>query len=81
MVIHSSILAREIPGQRSLAGYSPRGRKESDTSETTEHACMQVQRCPSPIRRSTRMEIKHLTALDQSLHFRPGSSPKSTAAH
>ena len=40
MVTHSTILAGEIPGQRSLAGYSPRGRKESDTSETTEHrAC------------------------------------------
>ena len=33
---HSSILAWRIPhGQRSLAGYSPWGRKESDT---TEHA-------------------------------------------
>ena len=29
---HSSILAWEIP-QRSLAGYSPRGHKESDTTE------------------------------------------------
>ena len=33
MVTHSSILAWRIPGQRSLAGYSPRGRKESDTTE------------------------------------------------
>ena len=31
--IHSSILAWRIPGQRSLAGYSPWGRKESDTTE------------------------------------------------
>ena len=30
MATHLSILAREIPGQRSLAGYSPGGRKESD---------------------------------------------------
>ena len=29
---HSSILAWEIPGQRSLVGYSPRGSKESDTT-------------------------------------------------
>ena len=33
MATHSSILAWEIPGQRSLVGYSPRGSKESDTTE------------------------------------------------
>ena len=33
MATHSSILAWEIPGQRSLADYSPRGHKESDTTE------------------------------------------------
>ena len=33
MATHSSILAWETPGQRSLAGYSPWGRKESDTTE------------------------------------------------
>ena len=27
-------------GQRSLAGYSPKGHKESDTPEVTEHACV-----------------------------------------
>ena len=31
--IHSSILAWRIHGQRSLAGYSPQGRKESDLTE------------------------------------------------
>ena len=30
---HSSILAWRSHGQRSLAGYSPWGRKESDTTE------------------------------------------------
>ena len=30
---HSSVLAWRIPGQRSLAGYSPRGHEESDTTE------------------------------------------------
>ena len=30
---HSSILPGELHGQRSLAGHSPRGRKESDTTE------------------------------------------------
>ena len=42
MAPHSSILAGESHGQRSLAGYSPWGRKESDRTErptdTHEHA-------------------------------------------
>ena len=33
MAMYSSILAGEIHGQRSLAGYSPWGHKESDTTE------------------------------------------------
>ena len=33
MAIHSSTIAWEIHGQRSLVGYSPWGRKESDTTE------------------------------------------------
>ena len=33
MGTHSSILAWEIHGRRSLAGYSPWSRKESDTTE------------------------------------------------
>ena len=33
MVTHSSILAWKIPGQGSLAGYSPWGRKELDSAE------------------------------------------------
>ena len=32
MVTHSSSLAWEVHGQRSLAGYSPWGRKELDTT-------------------------------------------------
>jgi len=35
MATHSSILARESHGQRSLAGYSSWGRKELDTTEAT----------------------------------------------
>ena len=35
MVTHSSILSGKSHGQRSLAGYSPWGRKESDTTEET----------------------------------------------
>ena len=33
MATHSSILAWEIHGERSLAGYNPRGCKESDKTE------------------------------------------------
>ena len=33
MAIHSSVLAGESHGQRSLVGYSPWGRKELDMTE------------------------------------------------
>ena len=33
MATHSRVPARRILGQRSLAGYSPQGRKESDMTE------------------------------------------------
>ena len=33
MATHSSIRAGKSHGQRNLAGYSPRGHKESDTNE------------------------------------------------
>ena len=35
MATHSSILACKIRGHRNLVGYSPWGRKESDTTERT----------------------------------------------
>ena len=38
MATHSSILAWKCRGQRSLAGYSPQGCKESDTTEATEYS-------------------------------------------
>ena len=37
MTTHSSIFAWRIPGQRSLAGYSPRVHKESDMTEHSTH--------------------------------------------
>jgi len=37
MAIHSSCLPEEFHGQRSLVGYSPWGRKESDTTERLTH--------------------------------------------
>ena len=33
MATHSTVLPGEFQGQRSLAGYGPWGRKESDTAE------------------------------------------------
>ena len=43
MAAHSSILAWRIASrQRSLAGYSPWGRKELDTTEVPGHACTHV---------------------------------------
>ena len=40
MAIHSSILARESHGQRSLAGYNMWGHKESDMTEAAYHGCI-----------------------------------------
>ena len=40
MAPHSSILAWKSHGERSLAGYSPWGRRESDTTARTQHARM-----------------------------------------
>ena len=37
MATHSSILAGESHGQRSLVGSTPWGPKESDTTEATKH--------------------------------------------
>ena len=44
MATHSSILAWKIHGQRSLAGYSPWGRKESDMTEVTQHTPTQYEK-------------------------------------
>ena len=38
MAAHSSILALESHGQRSLAGCGPQSCKESDMTEATQHA-------------------------------------------
>ena len=39
MATHSSILAWKSHGQRNLVGYSPWGRKESDTTERLTLKC------------------------------------------
>ena len=38
MATHSSLPAWRIPWTEDLVGYSPWGRRESDTAEVTEHA-------------------------------------------
>ena len=38
MATHSSILPGESSGQRSLVGYSPWGREESDMTKVTYHS-------------------------------------------
>ena len=43
MAAHSSILAGEFHGQRSLVGHSPWGRKESDTTEQQTHSTLSKQ--------------------------------------
>ena len=45
-------LPGESHGQRGLAGYSPRGHKESDTTEMTQHACTQCSFIIRQIQRS-----------------------------
>ena len=45
MATHSSILAEESHGQRSLVGYNPKGHKESDTTDQLgkkTHTCVCV---------------------------------------
>ena len=52
MATHSSILAWEIHGQRSLVGYSPWGHKESDMTEHTKT-------------RASTIELYYLTLLEE----------------
>ena len=40
MATHSGFLPGESHGQKSLVGYGPQGRKESDMTETTEKALL-----------------------------------------
>ena len=42
MATHSSILTWRIPWTEEPGGYSPRGHKESDTTEATGHASTQI---------------------------------------
>ena len=42
-MVTSVILPGESHGEKILAGYSPWGRKESDMTEATEHACINTE--------------------------------------
>ena len=54
VAIHSSVLAWRIShGQRSLAGYSPWGCTESDTTEHRAHAEAQLTVCVCPLYQTT----------------------------
>ena len=59
-------LPRESLGQRSLVGYSPRGHKESDTTEAAEHA--HSPGCQPPVTLSVLMGLTP-PALDTLPHF------------
>ena len=58
MATHFSILAWRIHGQRSLAGYSPWGGKESGMTEVTEQAHTHILQ-----RRSSQRVTKMLTVI------------------
>ena len=45
MATHGSILPGKVHGQRSLGGYSPRGRKELDMTEHSTAVCLHLQPC------------------------------------
>ena len=53
MAIHSSILAEESHGQRSLTGYSPKGHKESDTTEQLSLLTSHESKSLPPVSKST----------------------------
>ena len=63
------LLPGESHGQRSLEGYGPQGRKESDMPEATEHACTHVWHWrPFTTSPSITFLAQLLQALPQTLH-------------
>ena len=64
MGTHSNILPEESRGQRSLAGYSPWGHKESDTAESLSmHGIVQQKNLPqAPV---LRREVIKQTSLNK----------------
>ena len=62
MATHSSILACKIPWTGRLAGYSPWGCKESDTTEHITNRNVCISRCESPPGTDTSGLVAHLTS-------------------
>ena len=56
MATHSSVLTRKPHGQRTLAGYSPQGHKELDTTERLSTQEMDTMFSYFQIRRPTGIE-------------------------
>ena len=56
MATHSSVLTRKPDGQRTLAGYSPQGHKELDTTERLSTQEMDTMFSYFQIRRPTGIE-------------------------
>ena len=61
-------LPGESYGQRSLAGYSPWGGKESDTTEATEHAHTEKERLRKQSRRLSLRKKEYIVRKDGQQH-------------
>ena len=67
-ILHYSIslfLLGEFNGQRSLAAYSPRCRRKSDTNDATDHVCTHSRfksSCPYPRTSQVALVVKNLSA-------------------
>ena len=60
MATHSDILAGEYHGQKSLVGYSPRGRKESDMTDKHNLICAHTHTNTAVIRANLTYSFEHL---------------------
>ena len=67
MATHSSTLAWKIHAQRSQTGYSPWGRRESDTTELHKHAQPTSDKCKG--RWHTEKQQREMSNLFNSKHF------------
>ena len=68
MATHSSVLAWEIHGQRSLVGYSPWGHKESDTTEidlTNTHMLINYSPFPTRVASLVAQLVKNLPTMQE----------------
>ena len=68
-------LPGESHGQRSLVGYGPEGRKESDRTEVTEHAHALIPKGPSVA------DAENVTHMTQCTFKTPKETPKGVLRH